>query len=68
MTKQFYVYILATGRNGTFYVGVTSDLVKRIWEHKNGERDKARKETEEMDPRVQDESDRGNESRMGGYL
>lgn len=35
MTKQFYVYILATARNGTFYVGVTSDLVKRIWEHKN---------------------------------
>jgi putative endonuclease len=33
--KQFYVYILATGRNGVFYVGVTSDLVKRIWQHKS---------------------------------
>ncbi|MBW8186305.1 GIY-YIG nuclease family protein [Shewanella nanhaiensis] len=28
------VYILASKRNGTLYVGVTSDLVKRIWEHK----------------------------------
>ena len=29
------VYLLASRRNGTLYVGVTSDLVKRIWEHKN---------------------------------
>ena len=29
------VYMLASQRNGTLYVGVTSDLVKRIWEHKN---------------------------------
>ena len=35
MVKQFYVYILASKRNGTLYVGVTSDLVKRTWEHKN---------------------------------
>ena len=34
MTRQFYVYILANKRNGTLYVGVTSDLVKRTWEHK----------------------------------
>ena len=34
MAKQPAVYILASKRNGTLYVGVTSDLVKRIWEHK----------------------------------
>lgn len=34
MVKQFYVYILANKTNGTLYVGVTSDLVKRTWEHK----------------------------------
>ena len=34
--KQLYVYILASKKNGTLYVGVTSNLIKRIWEHKNG--------------------------------
>ena len=29
------VYILASERNGTLYIGVTSNLVKRIWEHRN---------------------------------
>ncbi|MEC9268365.1 MAG: GIY-YIG nuclease family protein [Pseudomonadota bacterium] len=34
--KQPCVYLLASGRNGTLYIGVTSDLVKRISEHRNG--------------------------------
>ncbi|MBI4764504.1 MAG: GIY-YIG nuclease family protein [Deltaproteobacteria bacterium] len=29
------VYILASQRNGTLYIGVTSDLVKRVWQHRN---------------------------------
>ena len=33
--KQPCVYILASARNGTLYTGVTSDLVKGVWEHKN---------------------------------
>lgn len=32
---QYYIYILASRKNGTLYVGVTSDLIKRIYEHKN---------------------------------
>ena len=33
--KQMYVYILTNKRNDVFYVGVTSNLSRRIWEHKN---------------------------------
>ena len=34
-TMEYYVYILANKRNGTLYTGITNDLVRRIWEHKN---------------------------------
>ena len=33
--KQYYVYITASQPNGTIYIGITSNLQKRIWEHKN---------------------------------
>ncbi len=35
MEKRFYVYILANKKYGTLYTGVTSDLSKRTWQHKN---------------------------------
>jgi len=37
--KPGYVYILASQRNGTLYIGVTSDLVSRIFQHRNGDVD-----------------------------
>jgi len=35
MNKEPCVYILASRRNGTLYTGVTSSLIKRVWEHKS---------------------------------
>ncbi|MCR4263881.1 MAG: GIY-YIG nuclease family protein [Candidatus Roizmanbacteria bacterium] len=35
MDKSYYVYILASSKNGTLYIGVTSNLIKRVWQHKN---------------------------------
>lgn len=34
MGKSYYVYVL-TNKSGTLYIGITSNLIKRLWEHKN---------------------------------
>ena len=36
MQKTYWVYILASRRNGTLYVGITNDLARRVWEHREG--------------------------------
>jgi predicted GIY-YIG superfamily endonuclease len=90
--KQFSVYILASRRNGTLYIGVTSDLVGRIWQHKTKSLpgftarygcdrlvyfemlDSAEaaimreKQTEGMAARLEDRVDRGDQSRLGGFV
>ncbi|HET9335638.1 MAG TPA: GIY-YIG nuclease family protein [Sphingomicrobium sp.] len=35
--KQGYVYIMASKRNGTIYIGVTSELMQRVWQHRTGQ-------------------------------
>jgi putative endonuclease len=34
--KNYYVYILASKRNGTLYIGVTDNIIKRVYQHKSG--------------------------------
>ncbi len=36
MSKAYYVYLLASGPNGTLYIGVTDDLARRVGEHRDG--------------------------------
>ena len=36
MPRQFYVYILASAKNGTLYIGVTNDLAGRVFAHREG--------------------------------
>ncbi|MBV9549339.1 MAG: GIY-YIG nuclease family protein [Alphaproteobacteria bacterium] len=36
MAGAYYVYILASKRNGTLYIGVTNDLARRVWQHREG--------------------------------
>jgi putative endonuclease len=36
MSKTYHVYMPASAKNGTLYIGVTNDLVRRVWEHREG--------------------------------
>jgi putative endonuclease len=35
LSKYYYVYILSSQKNGTLYIGITNNLVRRVWEHKH---------------------------------
>ncbi|MDA1317349.1 MAG: GIY-YIG nuclease family protein [bacterium] len=34
MSQNYFIYILASKKNGTLYIGVTSNLIRRVWQHK----------------------------------
>ena len=36
LDRNYFAYMLASRPNGTLYVGVTNDLIKRVWQHKQG--------------------------------
>ena len=36
MSKLYHVYIMASARNGTLYIGMTNDIGRRTWEHREG--------------------------------
>lgn len=35
MARQYYIYILASQKNGTLYIGVTNSIISRVWNHKS---------------------------------
>jgi len=65
MDKDYYVYVLASRRNGTLYVGITSNLIKRIWEHKNKAIEGF---TQKYNSRIEMGIDRKGESRMERFV
>ena len=49
---SFYVYMLRSQRNGTLYIGMTDDLVRRVWEHRIGARSWVHQEVRSRNARL----------------